>query len=205
MRMIATAGMLAFVTMAGAAPPAHAQPGATPPVYAPPPPRQPYVPPPYQYTPPPQPLSAAEARLLARGEITPGAHVGGGFASIFLGLGIGQGIEGRWSETGWIFTVGELASVAAIIVGVGDVFGDCLDSSCDDDPEPIVFLGVIGIVVFRVWEVADAFIGPVSHNRKVRELRARLGYPPPYYGVTPFVAPARGGDGGGVAGISLRF
>lgn len=175
----------------------HAQPGATPPpppppVYAPPPGPAPYVPPPHTYAPPAQ-LTPEEAKLLARGEISSGTHVAGGLAAFFLGLGVGHGIQGRWDETGWIFTVGELASIAAIIVGIGE-----------GEDGALVVGGAVGLVVFRVWEVVDAFAGPARHNRRLRELRTRLGYPPAPYAITPFVAPPRDGAGG-VAGVSVRF
>lgn len=142
--------------------------------------------------PPPQ-LTPEEAKLLARGEISSGTHVAGGLAAFFLGLGVGHGIQGRWDETGWIFTVGELASIAAIIVGIGE-----------GEDSALVVGGAVGLVVFRVWEVVDAFAGPARHNRRLRELRMRLGYPPAPYAITPFVAPPRDGAGG-VAGVSVRF
>jgi len=195
-----------FGARAGAA---HAQPGATPPPPAP----SPYAPPPYAYPPPPQPvaLSDQDRELLARGEISDGQHLGGGLASFFFGFGLGQAVQGRWSDTGWIFTLGEIGSIGLIIWGADRLVDDCYDSpSCDNNNEdagaPMLAVGVIGLVVFRAWEIVDAISGPVTHNRKVRDLRMRLGYPPPgtYYGVRPYVAPTAEGDGS-VAGIRLAF
>jgi hypothetical protein len=205
----------------GIASTASAQPGAdptTPPPAGPPPtyppaPQQPapvYVPPPYQYQQPaPVMLSPEDQDLLSQGEITDGQHIGGGLASVFLGWGIGQAIQGRWSETGWIFTLGEAASLTAIIYGISQE--DCfLAIDCEGDDggggEGFIIGGIVGILVFRVWEVVDAFAGPPRHNRKVRELRMRLGYPPVMYGkrMTPFVVPPRDGAGA-VAGVSLHF
>jgi hypothetical protein len=182
-----------------------AQPGA-----APPPPQQPpvyYPPPPYQPAPPPPiQLTVDDQRLLARGIISPEAHFGGALVSFFLGFGTGQAVQGRWTDTGWIFTVGEAASIAALIIGIGNEIDDCaFDDYCDDDNDGLIAVGVIGLIGFRVWELVDAFAGPSSHNRKVRDLHMRLGYGGnPYYSLTPYVAPVKHGDGA-VAGFTLRF
>lgn len=186
---------------------AHAQPGngpPPPPVYAPPPPPPPL--PTYGgYPQQPVGLTADEQRILARGEIGPGEHFGGALLGFFVGFGSGQAVQGRWSDTGWIFTVGEAASIAAILIGVGDVFQDCIDYECSDNENGgLIAVGVIGIVGFRVWEIVDSIAGPASHNRRLREIQMRMGYPQPgYYSVAPFVAPTH--NGGGVAGLTFRF
>ena len=180
---------------------ALAQPGAAPP---PPPP------PPYGYAPPPAQLTPEEHELLTEGEISAGQHVGGGLLSVFIGFGLGQAVQGRWDDTGWIFTLGEIGSIALIVYGAEQQIDDCFDRpDCDEDAgSGAIVAGAIGIVVFRLWEIVDAFAGPANHNRKVRNLRMRLGYPAygtPYYGsLEPYVAPT-GKDDGAVAGFRLRF
>ena len=190
---------------------AHAQPGAPPPPWQPyPPPPQGYaVPPPHAYQPQPVQLTADEADLLARGEISDAAHMGGGLAALFLGFGIGQAVQGRWSDKGWIFTVGEGASWFALFYGVAHAIGDCFandDDRCDDDRSgSLIVAGALGLTVFRIWGTIDAFAAPSSHNARVRELRMRTGYDRPgYYSVIPYVK--RNADGeGGVAGLTLRW
>lgn len=190
--------------------PAPAQPQPYPPQPYPPP-QQPYVPPPQQYQPQPIQITAEEHDLLLQGEITDGQIVGGGVLSLLVGFGVGQGVQGRWSDTGWIFTLGETASITMMLVGAVSAIDDGFDDDqFDDDDEDfevaLIVTGAIGFVGFRVWEIVDAFAGPASHNDRVRRLRMRIGYPPaaPYYGATPFIAPAKHGDGG-VAGFTLRF
>ncbi len=203
---------------------ANAQPGQTPPIepYPPPPtspypepppqaypPQQPYVPAPHQYQPPMQvQLTADEQELLQQGEISEGAHIGGGLLSLVMGFGLGQAVQGRWDETGWIFTLGEAASIAAIMVGASKSFDDCFvgDERCNDsEGETYLVAGVVGFLVFRTWEIVDAFGGPGKHNRRVRDLRMRLGGPQPMYTrqLTPYLNKTR--DGGGTAGVSFRF
>lgn len=216
-----TLPLLLVVAVSGSA---AAQPGATddPAPYPPPPPApqpypqpppQPYQPPPPQgYVPPPQTyvpvqLTPAEHETLQRGEISDGAHIGGAAASLFFGFGVGQAVQGRYGETGWIFTIGELASMTALIVGITQSLEDCfsVDRGCDDGRgDGLIIGGLVGLVAFRVWEVVDAFSGPSKHNQKVRELRMRLGMPMPMYTrVVPYVN--RSGDGGGTAGVVFRF
>lgn len=203
---------------------AHAQdpapyPPQPPQPYPQPPPMQPQPPPPQGYAPPPQQyvpaqLSADDAAILQQGEISDGAHIGGGVAALFFGFGIGQAVQGRYSETGWIFTLGESASVALLIYGVVQAFGDCTATdefgfctSRESNSTGGVAIagGLIGLLVFRVWEIVDAFSGPTKHNARVRNIKMRLGMPVPMYveKVTPYVNKTR--DNGGTVGLRFRF
>lgn len=205
---------LVALTIAVLAGTAGAQPGAG----APPPPADPapYPEPPPNYPdplPPPPPvpqvppdvynqpvaiqLTADEAALLDKGEISSMAHLGGGVASIFFGFGLGQAIQGRWSERGWLFTVGESASVVAMVVGI--------TQSIANDGDPWLFIGgYIALLGFRIWGAVDAFVEPPKHNQRVRLLRMKLGLAPaPYFGVLPYVH--KGRDGGATAGLVFRF
>lgn len=191
---------------------AGAQPGTTQPQ---PPPAQPY-PPPQPYPPQPQPyppqpyaqpyypqpqyqlLTEEERELIADGEIEPPQHIIGGVAGTFAGLGIGHAIQGRWTEKGWIFTVGEVAAVSIIIVSLGDCGfeGDCENES------DMIWFGLVAAVGFRVWEVFDVWLGPPAHNRRVRAAQMKAGIAPGY-GL--YLAPPLTRDEGGVAGLTLRF
>ncbi|HEU4726734.1 MAG TPA: hypothetical protein VFT22_02565 [Kofleriaceae bacterium] len=190
--------------------PPSAQPYPAPPPgqpYPPPAPGQPYPPPggvvaPYQYV--PIRLSPDEQDLLAQGEISDGRHLAGVLGSFMVGWGIGQAIQGRYGDTGWIFTVGEAGSVIALIAGV------VREVEHDGDREGGVLLagGLVGIVVFRTWEIIDSIVGPPRHNTRVRELRMRLGLPQPTYvqRIQPYLAPTMSHDHGGTtAGLTLRF
>ena len=176
---------------------ASAQPGQVPPPYA------------YQPAPPPVMLTAEEQQLLLDGEISDGQHAGGVIAALFVGFGIGQAIEGRWSEKGYIFTVGEGLTSTVFVYGFFKTFADCIgnDTPCDrasNGPE-LMLVGALGAAVFRIWGVIDAVSGPGEHNQRVRALRMRVGGPQPYYGrLQPYVAPSQHG-GGAVAGVGFSF
>jgi hypothetical protein len=194
--------------------PAHAQdpdPYPQPPPQDPQPQPEPQPPPPQSYAPPPQSyvpaqLSAADAALLQQGEITDGARVGGAVANWLLGFGIGQAIQGRYSDTGWIFTLGEAASMAALIYGISKICILDFENQCQDDSGGMYLVGgLIGLAVFRVWSIVDAIAAPTKHNARVRNIKMRLGMPVPMYTekVTPYLHKAR--DGGGTVGLRLRF
>jgi hypothetical protein len=155
-------------------------------------------------TPSVAPLSEDEAQLLTRGEISDGAYYGGAIVATFGGFGIGQAMQGRWHDTGWIFTVGDLASTSAFVIGLSEAFRDCgFEDHCRGDNWWVIG-GLLSFSAFRVWGALDAWIAPPLHNRKVRALRERLGQPAtPAYTMMPYVAPTARGDA--VAGVMLRF
>jgi hypothetical protein len=186
---------------------ASAQPGASQPQPPPPPPPNYNVPPPYQYQPGygyPAQLTPEEHELLLDGEISDGAHIGGGIASIFIGFGAGQAIQGRWSDTGWIFTLGESASIALLIAGAIRIADDDIGDNDNDDESTggtMLVGGLIGYFGFRIWDIVDAFGGPPEHNRKVRALKYRLGIPV-RVGWKPYMNSTRDAT---TAGLTLRF
>jgi hypothetical protein len=219
MRKLSFASLIVVaVTGSVSAQPGQDPPPAPEPAPYPAPPPAPYPPPqqlpPPGYVPPPQgyipvQLTADDQQLLQKGEISEGAHVGGVVTSLLFGFGVGQAVQGRYGETGWIFTLGEAASMAALMYGILHSFDSCFDStssSCNDDVDGIYIVGgLVGLLGFRVWEIVDAVGGPSKHNRKVRELKMRLGIPVPMYThrVVPYINKTR--DGGGTAGVMLRF
>jgi MFS family permease len=120
-------------------------------------------------------------------EISTEAHMGGVVANVFFGMGLGQAIQGRWLDTGWIFTVGTVVSMGALVSGI-------------EGNGKLAMAGLVGFGVFYSVGIYDAVVGPSRHNARVREQRARrMGYPP----VMPYVSSAQ--VQGTVAGVSLRF
>lgn len=196
--------VVALVSVLAVAGVAQAQPGAGAPPPPPPTPAHQYQPG-YGY---PVGLTPEEHELLLDGEISQGAHIGGGLAALFIGFGSGQAIQGRWSDTGWIFTLGETASLVALIGGVVRTVDDCDtvdESSCDhSDGPPLIVAGLIGFTVFHIWEIVDAFSGPNEHNRRVRELKFRMGVPVQVgERFSPYLNKTR--DGGATGGLQIRF
>ncbi len=131
------------------------------------------VPPAYAYQPA---LTSDDRELLASGEIP---NVGGAMvADAFVGFGLGQAIEGRWGETGWIFTFGETIATAVFFDGLVRTF-DCGPTPslgvrrCPSD-NGLALGGAIALTVLRVWGIVDTTVGPVHHNARLRALRARL-------------------------------
>jgi hypothetical protein len=210
-------------SMAGAA---AAQPSATPPSPAPPiaapGPAIPAPPSPCQACIPSYPsypallsLNQRDRELLLRGEVSSGRHIGGAVLAIYLGFGSGQALQGRWSDTGWIFTLGEVASVATILAQVPALADFCsvaesdrfpADAQCEARRRHAVRWALAGLATytgFHIWEIADAVTGPQRDNRRVRALRQQAGYAPRWGQATPYLSPTL--DGGAMAGFSSRF
>lgn len=145
---------------------------------------------------------------MASGYIGPGAQFGGGVVAIWVGFGLGQALQGRWHDTGWIFTLGESAAIVGIIGGAVNGFdcGNNNNQSCPNNNGSVTLL-VASALAFgglRLWEIVDAFAGPSSHNERVHELRRRYGYRD-YARVTPSLSPSMSHDGTMTTGLTLRF
>jgi hypothetical protein len=152
-------------------------------------------------------LSAADQELIMDGEISTGAHIAGGALALFVGFGTGQLAEGRWSSRGWIFTLGDSASLGLIVYGLGKSASECASSiegePCGGSGLGLVAAGAIALTGFRLWEIIDAFAAPIGHNRRVRAAKLRAGMNP-MYATVPYVLPAQNGSGA-VGGLSFRF
>lgn len=189
-----------------AGPPPQVQPYSPPPQAYPPPP-QGYTPPPqgYYYPPQgyyPQPMLTLEEReVLEEGEISGGRVLFGVVLNGWLGLGLGQAVEGRWSDTGWIFTVGE---PVALTVAFSTLLGCDGHDGCSGGQRSLIAASLLGYFGLRIWSIVDAITGPDHHNRRVRDLRMRLGMSPPELSLTPYLLPTAEGQGA-TAGLSLRF
>ncbi len=199
------------VAICGLVAQAHAQPGPDQPPQ--PPPNIQFAPPAYAYQPPaPIEITSDERDMLERGEISNGRILTGGLVSTFVGYGIGQAIEGRWTDTGWLFSVGETAASVAMVVGLARMTlseeARCLQAPCSNSSNDAgLFVGsLIALTALRIWDSVDAFAGPHNYNEKLGRLRARVGVPPPVEArrVVPFVAPPNSGAGT-VAGLALQF
>ena len=206
-RPIIAAACLAILAATGG--PASAQPGQTPPPQPAPQPAPTYNPDYGQPAPYYHLLTWEERDLLARGEISEGAHFGGGLLGTFMGLGFGHAVQGRYLEKGWIFTVGEVGSFTALITGVircfeGDDDPEFGDDGCDNNDEMLVWGGIIGILVFRTWEMIDVWAGPASHNARVRAARNKAYGYTSHPGYSLYLVPSSKGSGA-VGGFTLRF
>jgi hypothetical protein len=160
--------------------------------------------------PPPQAdlrLSAEDQELIVDGEIGPAAHIGGGLVAAFVGFGVGQAVQGRWTERGWIFTVGETAGLGLMVYGLGKAASTCINADgtdCGTSGLGFVAGGAIALTGFHLWETIDAFVAPIGHNRRVRAAKLRSGMRSGVASITPYLVPPTRGDGA-VGGLSLRF
>ncbi|HEY8271909.1 MAG TPA: hypothetical protein VIG33_13545 [Pseudobdellovibrionaceae bacterium] len=143
-------------------------------------------------------LDEEDRRILHIGEISTSSYVIGGILGTYpLGLGIGHAIQGRYMDKGWIFTVGELGSLAVVMGGVGS----CLDSISNSSRcnGGAWFLGAMGYVGFRIWEIIDVWAAPPEINRRYHNLKFRM---ESRAILSPLLAPTRDGA---VFGLRMTF
>jgi len=123
-------------------------------------------------------LSEKDKEVLDIGEISTTRYVIGGVLGTYpLGLGLGHAVQGRWSDQGWIFTAGELGSLAVLVTGISG----CIDKEinnglngkddCTGFNEAMIITGMLGFVGFRIWEIVDVWAGVPQQNRKYNELK----------------------------------
>ncbi|MGZ3743527.1 MAG: hypothetical protein ACXWRE_04505 [Pseudobdellovibrionaceae bacterium] len=144
-------------------------------------------------------LDEEDRRILRIGEISTTSYVVGGILGTYpLGLGIGHAIQGRYTDKGWIFTVGELASVAVVAAGVGSCW-DSVTATSGSCNSSTLFLGAVGYVGFRIWEIVDVWAAPLEINRRYHELKLRM---EPRVSLSPMIAPTKDGA---VLGLNMTF
>ena len=121
-----------------------------------------------------------EKQILIDGEISTTRYVAGGVIGSYIGLGIGHGIVGKYSESGWRFTTGQLVSASLIVAGLSECVGSWVkDEDCSGNTALV--LGVYGYIGFRLWEIYDIWTIVPRHNKRFKELKEqedKIGFVP---------------------------
>src|SRR5450755_4020995 len=150
------------------------------------------------------PMTSEDADVLETGEIGAGRWALGVGVSAYIGFGLGQTVQRRWRDTGWIFTVGESVALGTFFLTLPALFAaDECDEYCHhSSANRAAYLAVGSLLAyagFRAWDLGDAIVGPVFHNRRFRDAAER--HPETQQmALRPFVVPAERGSGG-VAGL----
>jgi len=160
-------------------------------------------------------LSGYERSVLRRGRLSTGRYVGGGLLGTWMGFGVGHAIQGRYGESGLIFTLGQSAGLAMLVAGVINVAGPstCFEQRtarrtrfvCVDDSRNenlwigSMITGAIVLTGLRIWEIADLWITPRRENAEYDRVRGRN-----RGGLTLSFMPVPV-PGGGMAALGGRF
>ncbi len=162
---------------------------------------QPAITPPYEYG---AQVSGDDRDIIEKGDIGPGRVIGGTIAASIIGFGVGQGIQGRYGERGWMFTVADSVSSMGMFTGLLAIAGGCSESSHCHVAYGLALGGAAVYLGSRVLQIIDAAVAPQAHNERYRAALARN---PGYVHeakVVPYLVPADRG-GGGVAGLAMSF
>ena len=107
-------------------------------------------------------------------------YIGGAFASMFLGFGIGHAIQGRWwDEGGWVFTLGEGVTLGVILSSI--LKGPTSNYGSFDSIERVLwevhnwstYISLALFVSLRVWASIDTWVLP-SHIKVAQESRFQI-------------------------------
>jgi hypothetical protein len=118
-------------------------------------------------------LSSSDHRVLAIGEISEDAHLGGGAIGTLVGFGLGHAVQGRYGDKGWIFTIGDIVGMGLFLLATIDCAFEVGGSQTCESKNRLQ-LGTALFVGFRIWEIVDVWAGPPAHNRRYRELKGRV-------------------------------
>lgn len=124
----------------------------------------------------------AQSYLVEETELGYGRYLTGGVTSIVVGFGAGQAVQGRYAEKGWIFTLGETASVGMIAGGYLWLVPSFEEGESPMGPAGLMLAGFTALVAFRTWGVIDAWSAPyASGNRTAqasRDATSKLAFMP---------------------------
>jgi len=154
-------------------------------------------------------ITQEEQELLDQGEIGTGQYIAGGIVGTFLGLGIGNAIEGTYMPKGLIFTLGELGGATMMVTGAVDCAVDAIGASITNSSvtchTTAYTIGAVVLVGLRIWEIIDVWATPPSINHRIESIRARTGMSAPRAAIIPLMDPTHGSVNGAQLALSFQF
>ncbi len=119
-------------------------------------------------------LSPEDKAILSAGPITKKKYISGGILGSTVGFGTGHLIVGKWKESGWLYTVGEVGFLALMVGGYKKSLGDTLSTgfngNFDGANTGLMLTGYVGFIATRIGEIFDIWARPKDHNRRYQEL-----------------------------------
>lgn len=97
----------------------------------------------------------------AESSVSPLGYVSGGLVGTVIGFGTGHILQGRYFERGYVFTLGELASVYVFAANL------CI-FTCTHAQDMWAGAALASFVVFKFWEIGNLWFVP-----KVALLKSR--------------------------------
>lgn len=131
----------------------------------------------------PSTFTSEELELFARGEISSDRRIAGGLLGTIVGFGSGHIVTGMYGDKGLIFTLGEAVALPFVLIGgiiyyenfisCAFTFGFVCEPKDMERSRGLLTTGLVILSIFKVWEIADVWWGPLHHNERYRRLKAR--------------------------------
>lgn len=144
-------------------------------------------------------LMASQVIAFEQETTTEDRYIAGGVVGSVIGLGIGQAINGNYTNSGWVFTLTEVPSLAMLIAGamiyhIGAPY--MTYQQAKNLGTGLLIPGVLLFAGFRIWDIVDLwsmpYVGKPLQNTNVAKKK------PEQYSLHIF-------EDGEVHGLSFRF
>lgn len=146
-------------------------------------------------------LSDYDEKVIKMGHTGRGKYITGAILGTYpIGFGFGHIIQGNWSHKGWIFTAGQLASLAILSHGIGKC-GDEYAEDSESCNNSTLYIGATGFLAFKIWEIIDLWMGVPKYNQRYKELKLLINSQTTKVSFIPII---RLDNGAGV-GINFTF
>ncbi len=91
-------------------------------------------------------------------DVPTGKYITGGVLGSVIGFGLGHGIQGRYSQMGWLFTATEAAGLAMFTAGCSSYRDRDLDGDKECKDSGLAAAGLVVMIGFHVWEAVDLWV-----------------------------------------------
>lgn len=127
------------------------------------------------------PLTTDEMKTFEIGLLGNTRYITGGILGTLPGFGLGHTIQGRWKDRGWIFTVGELASLSVFYYSglscLGEGVSNSISRGTNDGSSGSCYLANVafaGFIGFKIWEIVDLWYGGYQHQQRYDLLKKKM-------------------------------
>ena len=112
--------------------------------------------------------------ILEAGPIGQQKYIVSGVTGSVLGFGSGHLMLGKWQESGWMYTAGEVGFLSLMVIGykksIGDTISTGFNGNFDGSHYAVMITGYVGLISTKLGEIFDVWTRPYEHNQRYKEL-----------------------------------
>jgi hypothetical protein len=112
--------------------------------------------------------------IIEAGPIGQRQYITAGITGSILGFGSGHVLVGKWRESGWMYTAGEVGFLSLMVIGykksIGDTLSTGFNGNFDGSQYAVMITGYVGFISTKLGEIFDIWTRPYEHNQRYKEL-----------------------------------